>query len=601
MNNTASGRPVGPDAALAAGGRPACLELAALAGRGTWRAHPACPGPVPPTTCCWPAAPRRCWPRRRYPVPVLAVALAAALAAGRAALSGPIGWLVLVVAFVNAVVYRKRAAAIVSLVIGYLVSVWPPWLIGTRGHTSAAAALGLLAGLITLLSAAELIRARNQRAIAVRPRRRRRPAPGQRRTAGHRPGPARRGGAQHLGDQRAGQHRAAPDGPPARTGPRSAHRHPRGEQAGLGELRSVLGVLRADGDDAPLVPSPGLDRLGELTAHTRTAGIAVRVVEEGEPRPMPAGVDAAAYRIVQEALTNTVRHSGGRAATVRLCYDPDALTIEVDDDGRTAHPPRPGNGVAGMTERARALGGTLAAGPGPAAGSGSWPGCRQRDRGVIRAALADDQALVRSGFAALLDAEEDITVVGEAADGSQAVRLAARERPDVLLMDIRMPGLDGIEATRTIAADPALGAVHVIILTTFELDEYIFAALRSGAAGFLVKDTDAAELIRAVRTVAAGEALLSPGVTRRLIAEFAARTRQARPVRGMDDLTDREREVLALIAQGLSNEEIAGQIYVSPSTVKTHAARAMMKLGARDRAQLVVFAYEAGLVRPGWA
>jgi DNA-binding NarL/FixJ family response regulator len=220
---------------------------------------------------------------------------------------------------------------------------------------------------------------------------------------------------------------------------------------------------------------------------------------------------------------------------------------------------------------------------------------------VIRAALADDQALVRSGFAALLDAEDDITVVGEAADGAEAVRLAAREKPDVLLMDIRMPGLDGIEATRKIAADPSLAGVHVIILTTFELDEYIFAGLRAGAAGFLVKDTDAAELIRAVRTVAAGESLLSPGVTRRLIAEFAAKTRDARPVRGLDDLTDRERQVLALIAAGLSNEEIAGRIYVSPSTVKTHAARAMMKLGARDRAQLVVLAYEGGLVRPGWA
>jgi DNA-binding NarL/FixJ family response regulator len=220
---------------------------------------------------------------------------------------------------------------------------------------------------------------------------------------------------------------------------------------------------------------------------------------------------------------------------------------------------------------------------------------------VIRVALADDQALVRSGFAALLDAEDDITVVGEAADGTAAVSLAAREKPDVLLMDIRMPGLDGIEATRKIVADPALRSVHVIILTTFELDEYIFAALRCGASGFLVKDTDADELIRAVRTVAAGEALLSPGVTRRLIGEFAAKTRDARPLRGMDDLTDREREVLTLVAAGLSNDEIARQIYVSQSTVKTHAARAMTKLGARDRAQLVVFAYEAGLVRPGWS
>jgi DNA-binding NarL/FixJ family response regulator len=220
---------------------------------------------------------------------------------------------------------------------------------------------------------------------------------------------------------------------------------------------------------------------------------------------------------------------------------------------------------------------------------------------VIRVALADDQALVRSGFAALLDAEDDITVVGEAADGAQAVLLAEREKPDVLLMDIRMPGLDGISATRRIAASPALAAVHVVILTTFELDEYIFDGLRAGAAGFLVKDTDAAELIRAVRVAAAGESLLSPTVTRRVIAELATRTRDALPVRGIGELTSREREVLTLVARGLSNEEIAQRIYVSQSTVKTHAARAMMKLGARDRAQLVVIAYEAGLVRPGWA
>jgi DNA-binding NarL/FixJ family response regulator len=219
---------------------------------------------------------------------------------------------------------------------------------------------------------------------------------------------------------------------------------------------------------------------------------------------------------------------------------------------------------------------------------------------MIRVALADDQALVRSGFAALLDAEDDITVVGEATDGESAVRLAVREKPDVVLMDIRMPGMDGIEATRRIAAQPGLGAVHVVILTTFELDEYIFDGLRAGAAGFLVKDTDAAELIRAVRVVAAGDSLLSPAVTRRLVGEFAARTRDARPVRGIDDLTAREREVVGLIASGLSNEEIARQIYISLSTVKTHATRAMTKLGARDRAQLVVFAYQAGLVRPGW-
>ena len=220
---------------------------------------------------------------------------------------------------------------------------------------------------------------------------------------------------------------------------------------------------------------------------------------------------------------------------------------------------------------------------------------------MIRVALADDQELVRAGFAALLDAEYDIEVVAEAADGQQAVRVAVRHAPDVLLMDIRMPGLDGIEATRRIAASTGLGSVHVVILTTFELDEYVFEGLRAGAAGFLVKDTDAAELIRAVRVVAGGDALLSPTVTRRLIAEFALRTRQARRLPGLDELTPREREVAALIASGLSNDEISRKIYVSPSTVKTHAARAMTKLGARDRAQLVVFAYQAGLVRPGWA
>jgi DNA-binding NarL/FixJ family response regulator len=194
-----------------------------------------------------------------------------------------------------------------------------------------------------------------------------------------------------------------------------------------------------------------------------------------------------------------------------------------------------------------------------------------------------------------------------ASSRSSAPRVSSASEDWVVLMDIRMPRLDGIEATRRIAGRPGLDAVHVIILTTFELDEYVFEAIRAGAAGFLVKDTDAAELIRAVRVVAHGEALLSPTVTRRLIAEFASRTRgadspSARAARaGLTDLTPREREVVALVAQGLSNDEISRKIYVSTSTVKTHCARAMTKLSARDRAQLVVFAYQAGLVRPGWS
>lgn len=220
---------------------------------------------------------------------------------------------------------------------------------------------------------------------------------------------------------------------------------------------------------------------------------------------------------------------------------------------------------------------------------------------MIRVLLADDQALVRAGFAALLDAQDDMAVLGQAGDGAEAVRLTRAELPDIVLMDIRMPVLDGLEATRQIAADPRLADVRVIILTTFELDEYVFEALRAGASGFLVKHTEPVELIRAVRVVAAGEALLSPSVTKRLIAEFADRAKPAPSSTSLAALTDRERELTALAAAGLSNDEIAGQLFLSAATVKTHLNRAMAKLGARDRAQLVVFAYEAGLVRPGWA
>ncbi len=220
---------------------------------------------------------------------------------------------------------------------------------------------------------------------------------------------------------------------------------------------------------------------------------------------------------------------------------------------------------------------------------------------MISVVLADDQALVRAGFRALLDAEPDITVVGEAGDGEAAVRLARTHAPALVLMDIRMPGMDGLEAARRIAAEPGLAATKILMLTTFDLDEYVFEALRVGASGFLLKDTEPVDLLRGVRVVAAGEALLSPRVTRTLIASFVGRAAPPATMPALDPLTDREREVMALVAEGLTNDEIAARLTVSPATAKTHVSRAMIKLGARDRAQLVIFAYEAGLVRPSWS
>lgn len=223
---------------------------------------------------------------------------------------------------------------------------------------------------------------------------------------------------------------------------------------------------------------------------------------------------------------------------------------------------------------------------------------------MIRVVLADDQTLVRAGFRSILSDEGDIEVVGEAGDGEQAVALARELLPDVVLMDIRMPVLDGLEATRRITADERLEGVRVVVLTTFDADDHVYGALRAGASGFLVKDTEPMELLHAVRVVARGDALIAPAVTRRLISEFAERAggagRQPDPSPRLNALTEREREVLGLVGAGLSNDEIAGRLVLSPATAKTHVSRIMTKLAVRDRAQLVVLAYESGMITPGW-
>ncbi|WP_426624042.1 response regulator [Leifsonia sp. McL0607] len=218
---------------------------------------------------------------------------------------------------------------------------------------------------------------------------------------------------------------------------------------------------------------------------------------------------------------------------------------------------------------------------------------------MIRVLLADDQHLVRAGFRALLEAEDDLEVVGEAATGREAVDLARRTRPDVVLMDIRMPDGDGLWATGELASDPELSGTRIVMVTTFELDEYVAQAIVSGASGFLVKDTEPVELLRAVRVVAAGDALLSPGATRRLIERVAGGLRPAPDPEALRDLTDREREVLALVGHGLTNAEIGERLFLSPLTAKTHVSRIMTKLAARDRVHLAVVAYETGLVQPG--
>lgn len=383
----------------------------------------------------------------------------------------------------------------------------------------------------------------------------------------------------------------------------------------LADLSTVLDVLRSGEPGHTTEPPPGLSRLASMLDALGAAGLRVEHRHEGEARPLPSAVDLAAYRIVQESLTNAHKHGSEPMAWLCLDYTPAGLGIVVEnaaaqpEAGRPRHRSRP-HRPAGARQFDRR--------DGTHRTRRRRPVHRQRlpPRGVrtrrphrpagdphmtIRVLLADDQTLIRAGFRVLVDRAPDLEVVGEATNGREAVELAAATRADVILMDIRMPGLDGIEATRLITEDEDLAGVRVLILTTFELDENVLRALRAGASGFLSKSVEPADLQEAIRVVAGGEALLSPKATRGLIARFLDEPTPGplpSPVR-LDGLTERERETMALVAAGLSNDEIGERLYVSPLTAKTHVNRAMMKLGARDRAQLVVFAYQSGLVRAG--
>ena len=388
----------------------------------------------------------------------------------------------------------------------------------------------------------------------------------------------------------------------------------------MAEMRRLVGVLReTDGEGPSLEPSPGLGQVDRLAEQFRSSGLPVSVTVTGDPRELPGGVDLTAYRLLQEGLTNSLRHANGAShAEVVIAYDRDAVRLEVVDDGpgargaggwrrgrcrcrrrrreRARRHARAHRGLrrvaAGRATRRRRVRARRGAADGGAVVS---------DGGRLTVLIADDQALVRRGLRMILETEPDLDVVGEAEDGADAVSLVASTRPDIVLMDVRMPGVDGIEATRRILADPGC-RTRVLMLTTFDMDEYVVDALRAGASGFLLKDVRPELLVDGIRAVAAGESLLAPVVTRRLIESYLAQSRGATAdpdaMRRLGALTPRENEVLRLVARGQTNAEIAGTLYVSETTVKTHVGRILTKLGLRDRVQAVIFAYEAGLVGP---
>ena len=375
------------------------------------------------------------------------------------------------------------------------------------------------------------------------------------------------------------------------------------------ELRVVLGLLREEQAEAGArAPAPRLADLTELVETVRDAGTPVELRMSGTDRRLSPALELSIYRVVQEALTNVVKHAPGARAAVDLTVSAADVRIEVADDGgplagsagpegragQRGHRPRDSRD-ARANRRVRWLAGGRTARRRRLPRARRGPG---RGGGVTTSVLVvDDEALLRTAFSSLINAEDDLEVVGEAADGRQAVHLATGLSPNVVVMDVRMPVMDGIEATRRITS---AGGSRVLILTTFDLDEYVFEALRAGASGFALKSRPLEELLSAIRTVAAGEALLAPSVTRRLIAHFAGQARTAKPQepqapRGLAELTEREREVLSLVARGLSNAELAQTLHMSLPTAKTHVSRILAKLGARDRTQLVVLAYQSGL------
>jgi DNA-binding NarL/FixJ family response regulator/signal transduction histidine kinase len=365
----------------------------------------------------------------------------------------------------------------------------------------------------------------------------------------------------------------------------------------LAEMRRLLGLLRKDDDPRALTPQPGLDQLPELASSLGDAGLVCGLHVEGDPIALTPGIDLVGYRVIETAL-ETAAASRCRQANATVRYEPRQLELEirgevplpgVGDSMRTVTACRAVRRQARRpTRRARRV-----HRPMPTAARGD---AEHVSTSIL---IADDQALVRAGFRMILEAEPDFRVLAEAKDGVDAVEAARRCRPDAVLMDIRMPRMDGLEATRRIIAAGTAGRPRVLMLTTFDLDEYVYDALSAGASGFLLKDAPPEQLVAGIRVIAEGESLLAPTVTRRLIETFLReRTPAPEPPPALAELTHRELEVLGLIARGLSNSEIAHELVVSDATVKTHVARVLSKLGLRDRVQAVVLAYETGIARP---